>query len=63
MPFPLAFLAGKTLSARPTEPDPSSFPPYSIAIMQSKGLKTKVLKRFFKPLITLPKERLPYPSL
>jgi len=30
--------------------------------MQSKGLKTKALKRFYKPLITLPKERLAVPS-
>jgi hypothetical protein len=42
--------------------DPWTCPPYSMLIdpyiMQSKGPKTQALKRFCKPLITLPKERL-----
>jgi len=59
MPSPLTFLAGRTCS--PDLPNPSLSPDYlySIAIMQSRARKTKVLKRFCKPLITLPKERLP----
>jgi len=31
--------------------------------MQAKVRETKVLKRFYNPLITLPKELLPAPSL
>jgi len=59
MPFPLTFLAGRT--CLPDLPNPVLILDdlYSIAIMQSRVRKTKVLKRFYKPLITLPKERLP----
>src|ERR1700731_4718794 len=57
MPFPLTFLARRTF-AGPTCRTTSllTLIPY---IMQSKGLNSQVLKRFYKPLITLPKERLP----
>src|ERR1039457_2893014 len=50
--FPLTFPdREKLLPARPAEPDPdpADLILYSIAIMQSKGLKTQVLKRFRKP--------------
>src|ERR1700680_910494 len=55
--FPLTFLARRTF-AGPTCRTTSQLTliPY---IMQSKGLNSQVLKRFYKPLITLPKERLP----
>ena len=66
MPFPLTFLVEKNSVARPTKPDPESdlivFYLILSLIMQSKGLETQALKRFYKPLITLPKERLPIPS-
>jgi len=59
----LTFLVEKNCPPDLPNPTPGVYLPYfCIAlpyIMQSKGLKTQVLKRFCNSLITLPKELLP----
>jgi hypothetical protein len=52
MPFPLTFAVEKNVPCPTyrTLVQPNSY------IMQSRGRETQVQKRFFNPLITLPKE-------
>ncbi len=60
MPFPLTFLVEKNCAC----PTYRNLPLVDIYpyIMQSSGLKTQALKRFYRPLITLPKKLFSFPS-
>jgi len=59
MPFPLTFLVEKNFAC-PTYHNPNPGLTNLILtylyIMQSNGVKTQAPKRFYKPLITLPKK-------